>query len=145
MKVLVQSFSFRRTGYPKDEVGKGGGFVFDCRAIDVFDDPDRGERRAPFPFMHLTGKDSPVIDALDKNPRAQIFFNSVWTLVELNIERCIELGYEHVTVNFGCVGGQHRSVYMAERLTRRIGLFFPRDKVVVELKHLERAHWPGVV
>ncbi len=137
MKVLVQSFSYKRTGYPVDKTGKGGGFVFDCRAIDAYD-YTLGELNAPFPHMHLTGLDSEVVSALDGDLDTQEFFQAAWTMVRLDIEKCLRRGCEIMTVNFGCTAGQHRSVYMAERLARRI-----KDNLIeVELVHLEQSHWP---
>lgn len=140
MKVLIQSFSFQRTGYPIDTTGKGGGFVFDCRAIDAFDFSLQNNSTAPFPHMHLTGLDFEVIDALNKDLATQIFMKAAWTMVRLDIEKCLRRGFEIMTVNFGCTAGQHRSVYMAERLNKKIRSVFPM--VEIELIHLERANWP---
>ena len=67
MKVLIQSFSFKKTGYPIDKTGKGGGFVFDCRAIDAFDYTLKDNPEAPFPHMHLTGLDSEVAGGLHED------------------------------------------------------------------------------
>lgn len=140
MKVLIQSFSYLRTGYPVDRTGKGGGFVFDCRTIDVFDDPTRRDRSNPFPFMHLTGQSDLVRNALDSNPEAKKFFDALWILIEMEIQTCLRFGFEIMTVNFGCTAGQHRSVYMADRLDRNIRMTFPA--VEVELVHLEQSSWP---
>ena len=140
MKVLIQSFSFKGTGYPVDKTGNGGGFVFDCRAIDAFDYSLRNNPSAPFPHMHLTGFDSEVADALDRDSDTQKFYQAAWTMVRLDIEKCIRQGFKIMTVNFGCTAGQHRSVYMAELLAKDIVLSFP--DVEVELVHLERSHWP---
>ena len=75
MKVLIQSFSFKRTGYPKDKTGNGGGFVFDCRAIDAYDySLDKPNTR--FPHMHLTGLDVEVSHILDEDLETQIFFQA---------------------------------------------------------------------
>ena len=138
MKVLVQSFSYKRTGYPKDETGKGGGFVFDCRAIDAYDYSSDG-LNAPFPHMHLTGLDSEIMDALDEDADTQRFFQAAWVMITLDILKCLRHDIEVMIVNFGCTAGQHRSVYMAERLARKIkDIFF---EVEVELVHLERSHW----
>lgn len=138
MKVLIQSFSYRRTGYPVDRTGKGGGFVFDCRAIDAFDGSDVGDSQVQFPYMHLTGLDPEVVSALDRDSKTQAFFEAVWTMVEIDIEKCLRRGFDIITVNFGCTQGQHRSVYMAELLAKRIRL----NRIEVELVHLEEAHWP---
>lgn len=59
-------------------------------------------------------------------------------MVRLDVEKCLRRGFEIMTVNFGCTAGQHRSVYMAERLAERLKFRF----VEVELVHLERAYWP---
>lgn len=139
MRVLIQSFSFHRTGYPADKTGKGGGFVFDCRAIDAYDF-SLDKPGAPFRHMNLTGLDSVVADALDKDADTQRFFEAVWTMVELDLLKCIRRGFKIMTVNFGCTAGQHRSVYMAERLARLVRQGYP--EVEVELVHLERAYWP---
>ena len=139
MKVLVQSFSYKRTGYPPDNTGKGGGFVFDCRAIDAFDYSMRDNPNAPFPHMHLTVLDPEVKDALDKDQETQEFFQAAWTMVRIDVEKCLRRGFNIITVNFGCTAGQHRSVYMAEKLAKRIRL----SLIEVELVHLERPHWPA--
>src|SRR3989344_9099081 len=120
MKVLVQSFGFSRTGYPKDEIGNGGGFIFDCRAIDAFDYSLKNNPDAPFPHIHLTGLDTEIADVLDKDPCTQEFFEAVWVMVRLDIEKCLRRGFKIMTVNFGCTAGQHRSVYLAEKLAKRI-------------------------
>lgn len=140
MKILIQSFSFNRTGYPTDKTGKGGGFVFDCRAIDAFDYTLKENPEAPFPHMHLTGLDCKVIDALDGDADTQEFFQSAWVMVRLDVEKCLRRGFNVMTVNFGCTAGQHRSVYLAERLANLVRHNYP--EVNVELIHLERAYWP---
>ena len=140
MKVLIQSFSFQRTGYPKDETSKGGGFVFDCRAIDAFDYSLRDNPSAPFPHMHLTGLDPEVANTLDRDSDTQVFFHSACAMVEFDIQKCLRRGFKIMTVNFGCTAGQHRSVYLAECLARLIGQSHP--EVEVELVHLEKSHWP---
>lgn len=140
MKVLIQSFSFKRTGYPKDKTGNGGGFVFDCRAIDAFDYSLHGNPDAPFPHMHLTGMDFEIARALDGDLDTQKFFQATLTMVKLDIEKYLRRGFDVMTVNFGCTAGQHRSVYMAECLARLIRQNYP--KVEIELIHLERAYWP---
>ena len=140
MKVLVQSFSFKRTGYPEDKTGKGGGFVFDCRAIDAFDYSLEDNPDAPFPHMHLTGLDPEAANVLRDDLDTNKFYQAAWTMVQLDIVKCIRRGFEIMTVNFGCTAGQHRSVYMVESLAGLIRQSYP--EVEVELVHLEQSHWP---
>lgn len=140
MKVLIQSFSYKRTGYPTDKTGKGGGFVFDCRAIDAFDYSQGANPDAPFGHMHLTGLDPKISDALDKDKATQIFYEATCILVLLDIQKCIRRGFEVMTVNFGCTAGQHRSVYMAELLGKDLRSTF--QDVEVQVVHLEKAYWP---
>ena len=140
MKVLIQSFSYR-TGYPADKTGKGGGFVFDCRAIDAYDYTLKENPNAPFPHMHLTGLDSKIIDTLDADTDTQNFFEAAWIMVKLDVGKCLNRHFNIMTVNFGCTAGQHRSVYLAERLATLIRKIYPG--VEVELIHLERSHWPA--
>ena len=140
MKVLIQSFSFNRTGYPIDKTGKGGGFVFDCRAIDAYDYSLSDTLDARFPHMHLTGLDPEIVDTLNKDPCTQKFYEAVCMLVLMNLDKCLRRDYKIMTVNFGCTAGQHRSVYLAELLAEDLVLAFP--DLEIELVHLERAHWP---
>src|SRR5439155_7827436 len=69
--VQIFSFSFHR-GWPKDETGHGGGFVFDGRNLP---NPGREER-----FKALTGKDAPVIDYLIQQVRVHHCHSSVYSL-----------------------------------------------------------------
>ncbi len=123
--VHISSFSYRR-GIPKDETGHGGGFVFDARSIP---NPGREER-----FKTLTGKDAPVIEYLDQQESAHQFLASVMSLVDASIEAYQRRGFTSLAVSFGCTGGQHRSVYFAEQLAKRLS---GRSGVEVVVHHLE--------
>ena len=125
LAVQIFSFSFRR-GIPKDETGHGGGFVFDARSIP---NPGREEK-----FKALTGKDAPVIDYLNQQESVHQFLASVMSLVDASISAYQRRGFTSLTVSFGCTGGQHRSVYFAEQLAKRLG---GRMGVDVVVRHLE--------
>ena len=123
--VQIFSFSFHR-GWPKDESGNGGGFVFDGRSLP---NPGREER-----FKALTGRDAPVIDYLNQQESVHQFFASVLSLVDASINEYQRRGFKHLMVSFGCTGGQHRSVYLAEQLAKRLRA---RSGVDVVLRHRE--------
>jgi aminoglycoside/choline kinase family phosphotransferase len=122
--VRIFSFSFHQ-GLPKDESGNGGGFVFDGRSLP---NPGREER-----FKQLTGQDGPVIDYLNQQESVHQFMASVLSLVDASIASYQSRGFKNLMVSFGCTGGQHRSVYLAEQLAKRL-----RNRPGVEpvLRHL---------
>lgn len=123
--VKINSFSYLKTGYPKDEGNNGGGFVFDCRGLM---NPGRFEE-----FKQITGRDKPVIDFLEQQTKMPDFLNSVYNLVDIAVEDYINRGFSALTINFGCTGGQHRSVYAADALTRHLRNKF---KVKIDLHHI---------
>jgi aminoglycoside/choline kinase family phosphotransferase len=125
LTVRIYSFSFRR-GIPRDETGHGGGFVFDARSIP---NPGREER-----FKTLTGKDAPVMDYLNAQASAHQFLASVLSLVDASVSTYQSRGFTSLTVSFGCTGGQHRSVYFAEQLAKRLS---GKSGVEVAVRHLE--------
>ena len=122
--VRVFSFSFHQ-GLPQDESGNGGGFVFDGRSLP---NPGREER-----FKSLTGQDAPVIDYLNQQDSVHQFLASVLSLVDATISSYQQRGFKNLMVSFGCTGGQHRSVYLAEQLARRLRT---RNGLEVVLRHL---------
>ncbi len=126
LTVTVQSFSYKR-GVPEDPSGHGGGFVFDCRFIH---NPGLYE-----PYKKLTGRDEAVANFLQHHSAMEEFLNQVFLLTDPSIENYIERSFTNLTINFGCTGGQHRSVYAADRLAKHIS-----DKygLKVELKHIEQ-------
>jgi aminoglycoside/choline kinase family phosphotransferase len=125
LTVRVFSFSFHR-GLPKDESGNGGGFVFDTRSLP---NPGREERFKPF-----TGKDAPVIDYLDHQESVHQFLASAISLVDSSLSNYQSRGFKNLMVSFGCTGGQHRSVYLAEQLAKHLRA---RNGVNVLVRHLE--------
>jgi len=122
----VFSFSFHRSAPLKDESGHGGGFIFDARGLP---NPGREDR-----FKSLTGKDAAVIDYLTAQANVREFLASATSLVEGSVRSYQERGFTSLMVGFGCTGGQHRSVYLAEELARH---FRGRTGVDVVLRHVE--------
>ena len=123
--VRIFSFSFHR-GLPKDETGNGGGFIFDGRSLP---NPGREER-----FKRLTGKDAPVVDYLNQQESVHQFLASVMSLVDASVSNYQKRGFKNLMVSFGCTGGQHRSVYLAEQLARHLR---ERNGLQIVVRHRE--------
>ncbi len=128
--ICINSFSYKANGYPEDESENGGGFVFDCRGIL---NPGRIEE-----FKTLTGKDKEVTDFLEQRTRMPDFLNSVFDMVDITVEDYLKRGFNKLMINFGCTGGQHRSVYAAEQTARHLR---NKYKVKTELKHMNSERW----
>jgi len=125
LKVRIFSFSFHRE-MPSDETGNGGGFVFDARSLP---NPGREEQ-----FKQLTGKDPAVMQYLDHQASVHQYFASVLSLVDASVSGYQRRGFKNLMVSFGCTGGQHRSVFLAEQLAKHLrGV----SGVEVVLRHIE--------
>jgi RNase adaptor protein for sRNA GlmZ degradation len=111
LTVRIFSFSFHR-GLPRDDSGNGGGFVFDGRSLP---NPGREER-----FKMLTGKDAPVAEYLHQQESVRQFLAMAVALVDASVTSYQQRGFKHLMVSFGCTGGQHRSVYLAEQLAKHL-------------------------
>jgi aminoglycoside/choline kinase family phosphotransferase len=123
--VRIFSFSFHHET-PKDDTGNGGGFIFDGRSLP---NPGREER-----FKQLTGKDAPVIDYLNLQEGVHQYLANVVSLVEGSVASYQQRGFKNLMVSFGCTGGQHRSVFLAEHLAKRLR---GQSGVEVVVRHLE--------
>jgi aminoglycoside/choline kinase family phosphotransferase len=125
LKVRIFSFSFHRE-MPADESGNGGGFVFDARSLP---NPGREEQ-----FRSLTGKDAPVIDYLKQQESVHQYLANVLSLVDASVSGYQRRGFKDLMVSFGCTGGQHRSVFLAEQLAKHLRAV---NGVEVVLRHVE--------
>lgn len=104
LSILFQSFGFKR-GLPSD-----ADFAFDVRVLpNPHWDPQ---------LRSLTGRDQPVIDFLDQQPEVDEMYNDIRAYLEKWLPHFESNNRSYVTIAIGCTGGQHRSVYMAERLAR---------------------------
>jgi aminoglycoside/choline kinase family phosphotransferase len=128
--VKIKSFSFIKTGYPSDETKNGGGFVFDMRGLL---NPGRFDE-----YKYLSGLDKTVKDFLEQQTKMPEFLNGVFSVLDITVEDYIKRGFENLAINFGCTGGQHRSVYAAEAVARHLKNKF---KVTIELEHANRENW----
>jgi aminoglycoside/choline kinase family phosphotransferase len=129
LTVHIFSFSFHRE-IPGDESGNGGGFVFDARSLP---NPGREER-----FKALTGRDGPVIDYLKQQESVYQYLANVLSLVDASAANYQKRGFKSLMVSFGCTGGQHRSVYLAEQLAKHLRA---SGGVEVVVRHIELEKW----
>jgi aminoglycoside/choline kinase family phosphotransferase len=127
--ITINSFSYKN-GLPSDASENGGGFIFDMRGIlnpGRFDD-----------YKKLSGLDKPVQDFLEQKTKMNTFLNSVWDLIDITVENYLSRDFESLQINFGCTGGQHRSVFAAEQTARHLK---NKYKVKVVLVHTNQANW----
>lgn len=125
LEVKIYSFAYKK-GIPVDTTGNGGGYVFDCRSIN---NPGKYEH-----FRQFTGLDPEVIKFLEDDGEVSVFLESVYKLVDAHAKRFIERKFTHLQVCFGCTGGQHRSVYCAEKLAEHLA---GRFDIKITLTHRE--------
>jgi RNase adaptor protein for sRNA GlmZ degradation len=127
--ITINSFSYKK-GLPVDETENGGGFIFDMRGIlnpGRFDD-----------YKKLSGQDKPVQDFLAQKTKMNTYLNSVWDLIDITVENYLSRDFASLQINFGCTGGQHRSVFAAEQTARHLRNKF---KVKVILEHTNKNNW----
>jgi aminoglycoside/choline kinase family phosphotransferase len=129
LTVVVNSFSFHR-GPLEDASGNGGGFVFDARSLP---NPGREGR-----FQRLSGRDAAVIEYLGAQESVRRFLANAMALVEASVAEYQRRGFKHLMVSFGCTGGQHRSVYLAEQTAARLRAI---SGIQVEVRHREAERW----
>ena len=131
LKVSIVSFAYPYGVPEAADDDYWGGFVFDCRLL-----PDPHDDMA---LRGYSGLDKPVIEFFERH-KAHVdrFLNAAESLVRQAIEAAPETGREYLQVAFGCYGGHHRSVYLAERFAERLA-GTPGIEVVVE--HTARQYW----
>ena len=125
LEVSLFSFSYRQS-IPQDHSGNGGGFVFDCRSIH---NPGRYNQ-----YKMLTGKDEAVKKFLQEESDAEIFLSNVFAIVRQTIDVYIMRKFTNLMISFGCTGGQHRSVYCADRMAEYLK---PIPEIEVTVRHIE--------
>jgi hypothetical protein len=126
LEVRVYSFAYKK-GIPEDSSGNGGGYVFDCRAIN---NPGKFER-----YNNVTGLDEPVIRFLEEDGEMVTFLENIYPLIDRHVKRYMERNFTNLMISFGCTGGQHRSVYAAQHVAEHISQKFG---VKVSLVHREQ-------
>lgn len=108
----LYSFGFKHQSMPNNFLREGG-FIIDCRSL-------------PNPYWvdelsEFNGKDAPVKDFFNQHDPVQFFIESTQRLLEAScLARSAKTVGENsdIAVYFGCTGGKHRSVYVAEQLNK---------------------------
>jgi aminoglycoside/choline kinase family phosphotransferase len=127
LNVRIFSFSYKR-GIPLDKSGNGGGFVFDCR---ILENPGRQDK-----YAKLTGKDEAVIEFLKDRDDVKKLITHAKALSSEHIDVYLKRNFSNLMLSFGCTGGQHRSVFMAETITKIINEEYG-NKIKLHLIHKE--------
>lgn len=119
LALTVQSFSYKR-GLPR-----GIDMVFDCRFLsNPYWVPE---------LRRFDGRDPQVLAHVTADPRFGPFFDRVLDLTRLLLPAYTEEGKSHLSIAFGCTGGQHRSVALAESLAKALA----EDGRQVSIRHRE--------
>lgn len=122
LALALHSFSYKR-GLPR-----GIDMVFDCRFLtNPYWVPE---------LRGLDGRDARVRDHVASDPRFDPFFNRVLDLTRLLLPAYVDEGKSHLSIAFGCTGGQHRSVTLAETLAKALA----EDGQQVSIRHRELAN-----
>ena len=119
LAVSVHSFSYKR-GVPR-----GVDMIFDCRFLK---NPHWEES-----LRRFDGRNKEVADYIATDPRYDAFFGKVQDLINMLLPAYIEEGKAHLSIGFGCTGGQHRSVAVAEKLVNALA----QDGWRVSIRHRE--------
>ena len=114
LSLVFQSFAFKR-GIPMD-----ADYVFDVRMLP--------NPHYEADLRHLTGQDKPVIDFLDQQADVALMRQHIETFLSHWLEAMAQNHRSYVTVAIGCTGGQHRSVYLVERLAQIFGSQWPTQR-----------------
>ena len=120
LSLLIQSFGFKH-GIPLDS-----DFIFDLRCLP---NPHWEPKLRPY-----TGLDEPIIQYLKKHEEVDDMYQSISRFLDEWIPQFRACNRSYVTFSVGCTGGRHRSVYMAEKLTRHLK---SRLGNAVNVKHRE--------
>jgi len=124
LTLVFESFAFKR-GIPVD-----ADFVFDVRMLpNPHYEPE---------LKDLTGRDEPVIRYLESGREVQEMYMQIHRFLHHWLHPLARNHRSYVTVAIGCTGGQHRSVYLVERLAAAFGAQWATLK-----RHRESQHWPG--
>ena len=105
---------------------------------DYFPPPEMNITKKPgrYPeYRCYTGKDLPVIQFLQGDKAVESFLQAVEQLVGASVTKYLERNFTSLSVSFGCTGGQHRSVYCAERLAKWLLENFKCQVVVRHVEH----------
>lgn len=129
LTIRIESFSYKKR-LPIDPSENGGGFMIDCRGL-----PNPGRFKE---YRSLSGLDLQVVDYLEEYPQVHEFASAVQAMLKVSIENYIERKFSHLSIYFGCTGGQHRSVYNAEKTARWIENNFDVNVVLI---HNEMKNW----
>lgn len=129
LTVTINSFSYKK-GIPEDTSGNGGGFVFDCR---VLPNPGRYEE-----YKSNSGKDKVVKDFFTRKEVVDEYLTQVKHLAEMGVDNYLNRKFSNIMFNFGCTGGQHRSVFCSETLAKHLQ---NKYDINIVLTHTEENNW----
>ena len=105
--MLLRSFGYKH-GIPGD-----ADFVFDARCL-----PNPHWQTG---LRNLTGRDKPVADYLEKEEIARLYYQHLEDFLTSWVPRFQADNRSYLSIAIGCTGGQHRSVYLVEKLSRELG------------------------
>ncbi len=117
--LLLESFGFKH-GTPRE-----ADFVFDVRCLP---NPHWQEALRP-----LTGKDKKVVEFLSGQSQVMAMISDIFGFLNQWLPGFVAENRSYITVGIGCTGGQHRSVFICERLTE----MFAEKKIDVQIRHRE--------